>query len=179
LKNKLPGFYGSPFAHHRTNLNALAANNITQQRTGPFRRCCRDDFGGLRASLVMADKTFSVNAPKIWNDLTFNCRAATCVLRFLANAICYRPSVCLLSSVCLSVCLSVVCIVRAPYSGSSNFQQYFYGIRYLGHPLTSTENFTEIVSGERLRRGELNSRGIAQYSDFGPIDGYISETRAR
>jgi len=58
-----------------------------------------------------------------------------------------RPSVCR-----LSVCLSV-CIVRAPYSGCSNFPQYFYGIRYLGHPLTSTENFTEIVPGEPLRPG--------------------------
>jgi len=37
-----------------------------------------------------------------------------------------RPSV---------VCLSVVCNVRAPYSGGWNFRQYFYGIRYLGHPL--------------------------------------------
>ena len=55
-----------------------------------------------------------------------------------------------LSSVCLS---SVVCNVRAPYSGGSNFRQYFYGIRYLGHPLTSTENFTEIVPREPLRRG--------------------------
>jgi len=50
-----------------------------------------------------------------------------------------------------SVCLSVVCNVRVPYSGGSNFRQY-YGIRYLGHPLTSTENFTEIVPGEPLRR---------------------------
>jgi len=49
--------------------------------------------------------------------------------------------------------LSVVCNIRAPYSGGSNFGQYFYGIRYLGHPLTSTENFTEIVPGEPLRRG--------------------------
>ena len=56
-----------------------------------------------------------------------------------------RPSV-----VCLS---SVVCNVRAPYSGGSNFRQYFYGIRYLGHPLTSTETFTEIVPGKPLRRG--------------------------
>jgi len=64
-------------------------------------------------------------------------------------AICYRPSVCRLSS----VCLSSVCNARAPYSGGSNFRQYFYGIRYLGHPLTSTENFTEIVPGETLRRG--------------------------
>ena len=57
-------------------------------------------------------------------------------------AICCRPSVCRLS----------VCNVRAPYSGGSNFRQYFYGIKYLGHPLTSTENFTEIVPGEPLRQ---------------------------
>ena len=44
-------------------------------------------------------------------------------------AICYRPSVCRLS----------VCNARAPYSGGSNFRQYFYGIWYLGHPLTSTK----------------------------------------
>jgi len=49
--------------------------------------------------------------------------------------------------------LSVVYDVRAPYSGGSNFRQYFYGFRYLGHPLTSTENFTEIIPGEPLRRG--------------------------
>ena len=57
-------------------------------------------------------------------------------------------------SVCLSVCrLSVVCNAHAPYSGGSNFLQYFYGICYPSHPLTSTENFTEIVPGEPLRRG--------------------------
>jgi len=56
-----------------------------------------------------------------------------------------RPSV-----ICLSF---VVCNVRAPYSGGSNFWQYFYGIRYVGHPFTSTENFTEIVPGEALCRG--------------------------
>jgi len=49
--------------------------------------------------------------------------------------------------------LSVVGNARAPYSGGSNFRQYFYGIRYPGYPLTSTENFTEIVRGEPLRRG--------------------------
>jgi len=34
--------------------------------------------------------------------------------------------------------------------------------------------------GDRLRgtppTGELNPRGVAKYSDFGPIEGYISET---
>ena len=34
----------------------------------------------------------------------------------------------------LSVCLSSVgCNISAPYSGGSNFRQYFYGNRYLGH----------------------------------------------
>ena len=55
--------------------------------------------------------------------------------------------------------LSVVCNVRAPYSGSWNFRQYFYGIRYLGHPLTSTENFTEIVPGEPLAGWVKHKRG--------------------
>jgi len=32
------------------------------------------------------------------------------------------------------------------------------------------------ILGEPLRWGELNTRGVAKYSDFGPIDGYISET---
>ena len=65
-------------------------------------------------------------------------------------AICYRPSVCR---------LSVVCNVRALYSGGWNFRQYFYGVRYLGHPLTSTENFTENVPGEPLRRGRWTHEG--------------------
>jgi len=34
----------------------------------------------------------------------------------------------------------------------------------------------EIVPWEPLRPGELNPRGVAKYSDFGPIEGYISET---
>jgi len=48
---------------------------------------------------------------------------------------------------------SVVCNVRAPYSGGWYFLQYFYGIRYVGHPLTSTKNVTAIVPGEPLHLG--------------------------
>ena len=74
-------------------------------------------------------------------------------------AICYRPSVCL-SSVCLS---SVVCNVRAPYSGDWNFRQCFYAMWlmmwYLGHPWPLYKNFTEIVPGELLRRGVKPKRG--------------------
>jgi len=62
-------------------------------------------------------------------------------------AICYRPSVCL-----SSVCRLSVTFVR-PTQAIEMFGNIFYGIRYLGHPLTSTKNFTEIVPGEPLRRG--------------------------
>ena len=41
-------------------------------------------------------------------------------------------------------------------------------------PLTSTESFTEIVPSVG---GVKHNRGtVAKYSDFGPIEGYISET---
>jgi len=85
-----------------------------------------------------------------------------------------RPSVVQLSSVCMS---SVVCNGRAPYSAGWNFRQYFYGVRYLGHHLTSTDNYTEIVLGEPLRQDyTVKARGVAKHSDLGPIGGYISET---
>jgi len=90
-----------------------------------------------------------------------------------AFAICYRPSVCLSSVVCLSICNA-----RAPYSGGWNFRQYFYGIWYIGHPLISTEKFTEIVTGEPLRRGSY-TRGVAKYSDFAHISKAISRKRCK
>ena len=43
--------------------------------------------------------------------------------------------------------LSSVCNVRAPYSGGWTFRQYFFTAVYRGHPLTSVQNFTEIVPG--------------------------------
>ena len=57
------------------------------------------------------------------------------------------------------VCLSVVCNVRAPYTADWNFRQFFFAVWYLGYPLTSMENFTEIVLGEPLRRGFKRKRG--------------------
>jgi len=46
-----------------------------------------------------------------------------------------------------------------------NFPQFFVAVWYLGHQLTSTENFTEIVPGKPLRRGFKRKRG-SQNSDF-------------
>ena len=76
-----------------------------------------------------------------------------------------------LSSVCL---LSVVCNVGAPYSGRWSFRQYFFTAVYAGHPLTSVQNFTEIVLGESLHRERWTQEGYQKYSNFGPIEGYIS-----
>ena len=79
-------------------------------------------------------------------------------------AICYRPSVCRLS----------VCNARPPYLAAV---EIFRNISswYVGHALTFTEKFC----GDRPRgtppAGGLNARGVVKYSDFGPIEGYISE----
>jgi len=62
--------------------------------------------------------------------------------------------------------LSSACNVRAPYSAGWNFRQYFFAVWYLGRPLTSTENFTEIVPGEPPPSVGLNAKGVAKYSDF-------------
>ena len=52
-----------------------------------------------------------------------------------------------------SVCLSSVYNVGAPYSGGWTFRQNFFTAVYAGHPLTTLQNFTEVVPGEPLRRG--------------------------
>ena len=70
-------------------------------------------------------------------------------------ACCARPSV---------VCLLSVCNTRAPYSAGGNLRQCFYAIWYLGHPLTSMENFKEIVPGEPLRGNEsINTRAVVKF----------------
>jgi len=69
------------------------------------------------------------------------------------------------------VCLSSVTFVHPtqPVEISGNVSTY------LSHPLTSVQNFTEIVPREPLRRG-LNASGATKYSEAGHVEGYISET---
>jgi len=109
-----------------------------------------DDPGPLRWSYDTCDAIFGER------ELTFT----------FMFAICYRPSVCL--SV---VCLSSVTLVRPIQAvqifgnvstafGTLAIQRQFYGDRPRGTPPS----------------GELYPTGVAKYSDFGPIDGYILET---
>jgi len=78
-------------------------------------------------------------------------------------AICYRPS----------VCLSSVTLVRSSQAvqifGNISMALGTLAIRW--HPL----KFHGDRPRETPRPGELKTRGVAKYSDFGPIDGYISE----
>jgi len=56
---------------------------------------------------------------------------------------------------CPSVCRSYRSCARLT---GGNFGQYFNAVWYLGHPMTFTENFTEIVQGKPLRRGFKRKR---------------------
>jgi len=67
--------------------------------------------------------------------------------RFLANVKCSLYDIASPSVVCLSVCLSSV-LTRLQFLAT-----FLRHLVYIGHRLTSTENFTEIVPGEPLRRG--------------------------
>ena len=87
-------------------------------------------------------------------------------------AICHRPSVCRLSSV---VCLSSVCNVRALLR-RLKFSAMFLRHRVLWPSIDIQVKFYEDRPRGTPPSGELNKRGVAEYSDFGPIDGYISET---
>ena len=70
--------------------------------------------------------------------------------------------------------LSVVCNVRAPYSRRLKFSAIFL-CRLV--PWLSVDIQVKFY-GDRPRgtppSGELNIRGVAKYSDFGPIERYIS-----
>ena len=78
----------------------------------------------------------------------------------------------MLSPVRLSVCRLSVTLVCPTYR-----RLKFSGMFLLGTLATGLihETFTEIVPGKLLRGGVKHKRG-SQYSDFGLIDGYISET---
>jgi len=80
-------------------------------------------------------------------------------------AICYRPSVCRLSS--------------ATFVRPTQAVQIFCNISTALLPWPSIDIHWKF-RGDHPRGtpppGELNTRGVATYSDFGPIDSYISET---
>ena len=99
--------------------------------------------------------TLSQNLPSLHTAATTHV-----YVRYMLSPVRLSSVVCRLSVVCLSV--GNTC---APYSGGCNFRQYFYGIWYVGHPLTSRKILRRSSQGNPSV-GELNTRGIAKYSDF-------------
>jgi len=98
-----------------------------------IRHCCRSVFG-LTPDIVRHVISTCVNS------FSFSERELT-----FTFAICYLPSV------CLSVCLSVT-FVR-PTQAVQIFGNISTALGTLANPLTSIENFTEIVRGNPLCRG--------------------------
>jgi len=88
-------------------------------------------------------------------------------LRF-TFAICHRPSVCL-SSVCR---MQRSCAILRRLKFSAIFRHHLVGWTSVDIRVT--------FYGDRHREtppsGELNTRGVAEYSDFGHIERHISET---
>ena len=86
-----------------------------------------------------------------------------------------RPSVCRLSFVvCLSVCLSVTFV--HPILRRLKFSAMFLRHRVPWPSIDIQVQFYGDHPRETPPSGELNRRGVAKYSDFVPINGYISET---
>jgi len=97
----------------------------------------------------------------------YNALFRTCRSRFLANVLyaIARPSVCL---------SSVVCNARAPYPGVQifgNISTAFGTSAIRWHPWKILQRSSQGAPPS----GELHTRGVAKYSDFGPIDGCISQ----
>jgi len=56
-----------------------------------------------------------------------------------------------------------------------NISMAFGTVAIRGHPQRILERSSQGNSSD----GELNTRAVAKYSDYGPIEGYISETVMR
>ena len=113
--------------------------NIFYQYILLFSRCCH-----FTAYMTACDLEMTFKDQYSSHSLSLS--------EFLANSLyaIARPS---------DVCLSVVCNVRAPYSGGSNFRQYFYGIRYLGHPSHPLKISRRSSQGNPSAGGVKHKRG--------------------
>jgi len=80
-----------------------------------------------------------------------------------------RPSVVCLLSVCLSVALVHPSQAVQIFD---NISTALGSVAIRWHPRKISRRSSQGTHPP----GELNTRGVVKYSDFGPIDGYISET---
>ena len=120
--------------------------NDKERRNGPYIALFQltQDFRGKGSPL---GNIFLVSA-KLDTFCYPTVQTAPCyVPSFLANVNSRSRSLYAIASP--SVCLSSVTFVHPPQPVEI-LGQFFYGISYLGHPLTCTENFMELVPGKPL-----------------------------
>jgi len=82
-------------------------------------------------------------------------------------------------SVCLSVCLYVVCLSSVTFVHPTQAIEIFGNVSTPFGTMAICDLSVKILrrSPEGKPSGErLNQRGAAKYSDVGPFQGYISET---
>ena len=105
------------------------------------------------------------------SDFLANVNSSSCSLYVIG-----RPSVCRLSVVCLStVCrLSSVTLVH-PNQAIEIFGNVSTPCGTLAIHDLCVKNLRRSSQGNPFVGG-LNPRGVDKYSDFGPLEGYISET---
>jgi len=102
---------------------------------------------------------------------TLACNFAECWLIFsepeLTFAICYRPSIC-----CPSVCLSVTFVRPQAVQIFRSNSKALGTLAICCHP----PKISRRSSQGNPSTGGVKRKRVAKYSDFGPVDGYISET---
>jgi len=81
-----------------------------------------------------------------------------------------------LSVICLSVCLSVCRLSSVALVRSTHAVQIFRNISTAFDTFDIYRKFYRDRPRGTPLPGELNTKGVAIYSDFGPIEGYISKT---
>ena len=130
---------------------------------------CIEHFAGIDNSVLLA---IAVLATSDWNATGFFI-AVTLYTDFYPNVTTWRSGLCCGNSVCLSsvVCRSVTLVY--PTQGLKLSAKFLYRcVRWPSSDLHAK------FYGDRPKRtlpsGALNARGVAKYSDFRPVEGYIS-----
>jgi len=131
------------------------------------------------AVLTVSNTSVTYDLKQLWLMRSLCAEEVLIELRFLDvfhNVLIFsKCELCCRLSVCgLSVCLSSVAFVHPTQLVEifHNFSMPFGTLAIHWHP---RKIFMEIVSGEPPLSAELNARGVAKYSDFWPIEGYILE----
>ena len=157
INNNMNGFTVSHIvywmSHHSTRQSAVAAGTqlSTSSSSSSLDQSLKYAPGHRRTTGLITPQTPGVTQDSVWTSLAlppFDAWGSMVCYAVIRMEAAYHVRVFAIANPS-----AVVCNVRAPYSRGWNFRKYFSAVLYLSHPLTSVENFTEILPWEPLRRG--------------------------